>query len=109
MKRLAQALIALVTTLTLLTGCLASGAPSPQTAAEVSTQANATLAGLQAYCAVVDASDSELKSVCNTALSVATPTASAIQTALALIMNIMTRRELKAREVRALAECHNDG
>lgn len=107
--KLLKAIVAFVLTLTMLTGCLTTGAPSPQTAAEVSVQTQGTLAALQAYCAVVDASDSELKSVCDTALTVATPAASAIQTALALVMNILSRRMLKAREVRALAECHNDG
>lgn len=107
--RLLKAIVAFVLTLSMLTGCLATGAPSPQTAAEVQVQTQGTLAALQAYCGVVDASDSELKSVCDTALAVATPTASAIQTALALVMNILSRRVLKARQMSALAECHNDG
>ena len=104
-----KALAAFVLTLTMLTGCLSNGLPTPATAQEVATQNQAMLAALTAYCTAADAGDSEVKSVCDSVLPVATGASAAVSTALALIMNIMARRSLEASKTRALAECHNDG
>jgi hypothetical protein len=103
-----KALMALVMTLTLLTGCLAtSGTPASQ---EAQTQHEAAVAALESYCNVVTATDSEVSKVCATVMPIALVSKPAVQLALELIFNILAKRELakQAETARAAgAECHS--
>lgn len=102
MKKLVCALMALMT---LSAGCLANSPATSATQQEIGTQHQAAVAALQSYCGVIEASDSELKRVCESVTPIALQSEAAIQVALGLIFNILTKRET-LRQVSRDFECH---
>lgn len=104
MKKLCTLVMAVV--MTMLGGCLANSPATDATQQEIAAQHHAAVAALQAYCGVVEASDSEMKKICDAIAPVALQSESAVQTALGLIFNLLTKREA-LRQVTRDFECHS--
>lgn len=103
MKKLTCMLLALMT---LSVGCLANTPATDAAHQEIAAQHQAAVAALQAYCGVIDTSDSEMKKVCDSVAPVALQSEAAVQLALGIIFNILTKRET-LRQVSKDFECHN--
>lgn len=88
-------------------GCLANSPATDTVQQEIAAQHHAAVAMLQTYCGVIEASDSEMKKICESIAPVALQSEAAVQVALGLIFNLLTKRETLRQVTRDFAspEC----